>query len=76
MYNDILFSGGRSFATCMVNSKTGCFAETAMVFYLDELKVTHELRAAREALAALEARVAEMQAERDDAAADLARSLA
>eukprot|EP00622_Pseudochattonella_farcimen_P003509 FR738703.1.p1 GENE.FR738703.1~~FR738703.1.p1 ORF type:complete len:363 (+),score=90.47 FR738703.1:72-1091(+) len=42
MYNDILFSGGRSFATCMVNSKTGCFAKTAMVFYLNELKEVSE----------------------------------
>lgn len=38
MYNDILLSGGRSFATCMVNEETGQFAETAMIFYLDELK--------------------------------------
>lgn len=41
MYNDILFSGSRQFAVCYV-SDTGQFAETATVFYLEDLKEVSE----------------------------------
>ena len=41
MYNDILFSGSRQFAVCYV-SDTGQFAETASVFYLEDLKEVSE----------------------------------
>ena len=34
LYNDILFSGSRRFAVCIVDPKTGCFSRYASVFYL------------------------------------------
>eukprot|EP00613_Pedinella_sp_CCMP2098_P020657 CAMPEP_0171682484 /NCGR_PEP_ID=MMETSP0991-20121206/557_1 /TAXON_ID=483369 /ORGANISM="non described non described, Strain CCMP2098" /LENGTH=438 /DNA_ID=CAMNT_0012269703 /DNA_START=56 /DNA_END=1372 /DNA_ORIENTATION=- len=41
MYNDILFSGGRSFAVCTVDGG-GRFSEAASIFYLEELKEVSE----------------------------------
>lgn len=42
MYNDILFSGSRRFVVTAVDEETGRFAETGVVFYLDDLKEISE----------------------------------
>jgi hypothetical protein len=38
MYNDILLSGSRSFAVCMTGQDGQSVAETAAIFYLEDLK--------------------------------------
>lgn len=42
MYDDIMLHGGRSFAVCTIDPKTGGMSETASVFYLDEVQEVSE----------------------------------
>lgn len=42
MYNDILMSGSRSFAVCMTSEDGQRVAETAAIFYLEDLKEVSE----------------------------------